>query len=352
MLERAPVLREIGAGLTIWPNGVTALQLLGVSRPKTPFVLRRLKIVTREGQVLLARECSGFEARYGAPALPIHRAELHQMLLSTVGEDAEIVLGAEVTRFEQRADGVRVQAADGRSWTAGALVGADGIHSRVREQLLGDGPPRYTGVTVWRGVTAAESLRIPEGEAHTYLGDGGEFGFMPMLDGRVYWYATKQAPAGQGAEHGSHQADLRLRFSGWPGPIGQLVELTPEPDILRTDIYDRPPGRRWTVDRVTLLGDAAHPMTPHASQGACQALEDAVALGRSVQGGGDLAAAFAGYQQRRLRRANSFVRISSQTGRSITMRNPAGRWLRDQVLRRAPRSFLQRQMDAQFRLPA
>ena len=93
-------------------------------------------------------------------------------------------------------------------------------------------------------------------------------------------------------------------------------------------------------------------MTPHASQGACQDLEDAVVLGRSVQGGGDLAAAFAGYQQRRLRRANSFVRISSQTGRSITMRNPAGRWLRDQVLRRAPRSFLQRQMDAQFRLPA
>lgn len=351
MVERAPVLHEIGAGLTIWPNGVNALQALGVTRPKTPFVLRSLKILTREGQVLLERDCSGFEARYGAPALPIHRAELHQLLHSTVGQDAEIILGAEVTGFEQSAEGVRVQASGGRSWTAGLLVGADGIHSRVREQLLGDGPPRYTGVSVWRGVTTAEAARVPRGEAHTYLGDGGEFGFMPMLDGRVYWYATREAPAGQGAEHGSHQADLRLRYGGWPDPIGELLDLTPEPEILRTDIYDRPPGQRWTVGRVTLLGDAAHPMTPHASQGACQALEDAVALGRSLQAGAGTAAALVSYERRRLPRANTFVRISSQTGRSITIRNPAARWLRDQALRRLPRSLLQRQMDAQFRLP-
>lgn len=348
VLERARELREIGAGLTIWPNGVVAMRALGVTGADKAFELRSVKVMTFQGRLLIETDCTEFENSYGAPAMPIHRAALHQMLFSALGRD-DIVLDTDATGFEQTAAGVSVMSADGKTWSADVLVGADGIRSPVRRWLLCDGDPRYTGVSIWRGVTRASTASMPSAESRTYLGPGHEFGFMPMIDGRVYWFASKQAPEAEQPWPGGHLAEVRQRYATWPEPIEALINATSDDEVVRTDIYDRPPAKRWTYGRVTLLGDAAHPMTPHASQGACQALEDAVILGRVLQRGGDAVIALQEYEARRLARANSFVRLSSQTERMIRLESVMGRWLRDQALRRMPRGIIKGQQDSQFR---
>ena len=135
---------------------------------------------------------------------------------------------------------------------------------------------------------------------------------VPMSMNRVYWFATQNtAEGGRNANEKIAATDL---FGRWHSPIPSLIEATPEPDILRNDIYDRPVLKSWGAGRITLLGDAAHPMTPNLGQGACQALEDAVVLSQSLAGRTDIAAALRSYEQQRIPRANAFVTRSRQVG--------------------------------------
>ena len=129
--------------------------------------------------------------------------------------------------------------------------------------------------TAWRAVVHTDvSVCVP---AETW-GVGARFGILPLDDHRVYWFATQNQPAGERAA-GSEKSHLLKHFGHWHAPIQTLIEAAPEVTILRNDVYDRPPLRRWGQGRMTVLGDAAHPMTPNMGQGACQALEDAVVLG-------------------------------------------------------------------------
>src|SRR5262249_38146230 len=204
------------------------------------------------------------------------------------------------------------------------LLGADGLHSVVRRQLFGAAPPRYAGFTAWRAVVPApDGLAIPAGE---YWGRGQEFGVIPLGGRRIYWFATHTLPERQqGDLHASSeqkQALLRL-FRGWYPAIPALIEATPDEAVLRNDIYDRPPLAAWSRGRATLLGDAAHPMTPNLGQGACQALEDAVVLAASLAAATTadradrIPHALETYQSARLPRANRVVARSRQLGALI-----------------------------------
>jgi 2-polyprenyl-6-methoxyphenol hydroxylase-like FAD-dependent oxidoreductase len=196
--------------------------------------------------------------------------------------------------------------------------------------LFGREKPTYSGYTAWRAVvkfTATEQL-LP-GET---LGRGARFGQMPLSNRRVYWYATKNAPEGERSMHGE-MAVLRQTFHGWHAPIEALINSADESLILRNDIYDRPALSEWGEGRVTLLGDAAHPMTPNLGQGACQAIEDAVALGRALQENKDAAAALRAYEARRIPRANEIVKRSRQVGRIGQWQNPLAVWTRNFLMK-------------------
>ncbi|HEX7240126.1 MAG TPA: FAD-dependent monooxygenase [Longimicrobiaceae bacterium] len=320
VLERAPEIREVGAGLTLWDNALRALDRLGMGE-----LVERLEfpegtggIWSWRGELLLPVSPAEVRERYGQRAAAVHRAELQAALLDALGRD-RVRTGAECTGFREDAHGVVAELADGGSARGDVLVGADGLRSVVRAALHGAEPPVYAGYTAWRGVVEfPDTERLRPGES---WGAGTRFGRVPLSDGRAYWFAVRDAPEGERAA-GGEKAELLRLFGGWHEPVRELVEATPEEAILRGDVYDRPTLRSWGRGRATLLGDAAHPMTPNLGQGACQALEDAAVLAQCLAGEAGVPEALRAYEARRVPRANAFVERSRAVGRVAQWSHP------------------------------
>jgi 2-polyprenyl-6-methoxyphenol hydroxylase-like FAD-dependent oxidoreductase len=138
----------------------------------------------------------------------------------------------------------------------------------------------------------------------------------------MYWSGVIKQPSGEKPGPSGHKGYLLHSFSDWAQPIPALIGATADAAILRNDMYDRPPARRWSEGRVTLVGDAAHPMTPNAGQGACQALEDAVALADSIKRASNLTEGLEPYEGRRRRRANRLVTMARQATRAAQLDSP------------------------------
>jgi 2-polyprenyl-6-methoxyphenol hydroxylase-like FAD-dependent oxidoreductase len=229
-------------------------------------------------------------------------------------------------------------------------VGADGLRSRVRASLFGPARPRYAGYTAWRAVVEHGEELLPRGTGFESWGRGARFGCAHVGEGRVYWFATRNAREGErdgppGGPSGP-RAELLQRFGTWHSPIGDLIRAADEDAILRTDIYDREPlGGRWGRGRVTLLGDAAHPMTPDLGQGAAQALEDSVVLARCLQESGATAGALRRYERLRSARTAMVVRRSRRLGRVGQLENPLLCLLRNRVLAMTPPKAQLRQLE-------
>jgi 2-polyprenyl-6-methoxyphenol hydroxylase-like FAD-dependent oxidoreductase len=343
VFERAEALAEVGSGLAVWPNGRRALASLGIAEVAGRAV-SRLQLLNWRGRVLTETPLEAFRARYGYELMIVHRAELHASLLTALGRTV-VHGGSEVTAVEQDAESVTVDLASGERHWADLLIGADGLRSTVRRSLVRDGEPRYSGATCWRGVAGFDMGDRP---AQNWWGPGGEFGVFPLPDGRVYWFAVQNRPERGADGPKGRRSDVLQAFGSWPELVGAVVEVTEEHAILRNDLYDRPPSRRWGRGRVTLLGDAAHPMLPNAAQGACQALEDAAVLG-ALLAAGLSDQVIREYETRRLARANGFVSQSRRTSMLVRTTNPIVAALRDLSLRHLPRSLLWHQLDASMR---
>jgi 2-polyprenyl-6-methoxyphenol hydroxylase-like FAD-dependent oxidoreductase len=339
--ERAAELREVGAGLAVWVNGLRALDLLGVGASVRGSGLPDEEGWLRDwhGAPLLPLVTPALRQRHPELGIMLHRSDLHGLLLDALGRD-RLLTDRRLVGFQEDDGGVTGRFADGSEIRADVLIGADGLHSVVRERLHGTAAPRYAGYTSWRAVVEFDRSRLLPGES---WGRGARFGQVPMRDGRVYFFATRNAPAGERSPLGE-RAELLRTFAGWHDPIPALLEAAREEDIIRTDIHDRPVLRQWGRGRVTLLGDAAHPMTPNLGQGACQALEDAVVLARRLGEGGDPVRALRAYEAERAPRANAFVIRSRQAGAVGQWSNPIAVALRAPLMRHVvgrlqPRQF-------------
>ncbi|MBL1078354.1 FAD-dependent monooxygenase [Nocardia sp. 2] len=280
VLEKAASITEVGAGLSIWPNALRALDALGVGEQVRARALEEGSAGIRDakGRWLSRTDEAAVRARYGSPIM-MHRADLLDILRAAVPETA-LRTGISVTGV--RAGGT-VAHSRGES-TGDLVVGADGIRSTVRRALLGDIQPRYSGYTAWRVVVAPAEPITRMGET---WGRGERFGYGVLADGRVYCFATANAPADS---PGGGLAELRRRFGDWHDPIPALLAAADEAAVLHNDIYDLPALKSFVGERIALVGDAAHAMTPNLGQGACQALEDAVVLARVAAAGGPLTA--------------------------------------------------------------
>lgn len=343
IFERSPQLQEIGAGLMIWPNGSRALKSLGVEA-KT-LEVKNVTLSNWRGRRLVEMPVDSAYVRYGHSVSFVHRADLQAALAKTFGPEG-LRLGCEVRGFSENEAEVEVALNDGTVAAGDLLVGADGLRSPVRRQLLGDGDPTYLGSTIWRGLVASEGIAVPPGTGLNWWGRGSEFLAFHLADSKIYWAGVTKEPRGERPGPGGHKHDLRERFGDWAEPVPSLIAATTDAAILRNDMYDRPPASHWSRGRVTLAGDAAHPMSPNQGQGACQALEDGVALGESVQRTSNVAEAFQLYERRRLRRANREVAVSRQATRGVQIDNALLCILRDGLMSLLPRQLILRIQDA------
>ncbi|WP_147403852.1 FAD-dependent monooxygenase [Nocardia panacis] len=311
LCERGPQLRAAGFGLSVQPNAMHALrtldlgideELLRVGGRARSFTFRR-----RDGSDIRRIDMAPTDAALGAPTVALARQDLHDVLLAACGADLRVELGAEATGFAETADGVRVSFADGRSLGADILIGADGINSVIRAQLHGAEPPRPGKFVCWLALAPFAHPAIEPGASIHYWGRGARFGFHDIGHGNIYWWGTMTTTGELAANwpHGKH--DLLARFRGWSPEIAEIITATPESDILALPAQDRPPLAAWGRGRVTLLGDAAHPMLSSLGQGANSAIEDAVALAHALATGGDAVTGLRGYEQRRIPRTRKLI---------------------------------------------
>lgn len=345
--ERAPELREVGAGISLWPNATGQLRRWGlldeILRRGFRFVDGEMR--TPRGEVLAGMPLPAADA----PAVLIHRADLHAVLADALPPWA-IRTGAEFARLSETAGGVEADFGEAGTVEGSFVVGADGLWSAVRRQMLGDGDPVYRGYPVWRGVAPAGAVDWPT--LTETLGRGLRFGIVPIGGGRVAWWATANEAAGadDGAE-GSKTKLLRL-FGDWHRPVPQLIEATPDDEILKNGTYDRPPVRRWGRGRVTLLGDAAHPTTPNLGQGGCMAIEDAAVLARCLCETDDVPAALRAFERRRFRRTAWITRESLRYGQVAQWQHAAAVRVRDVIMRATPAAVMRATMGRMFAFDA
>ena len=332
VFEQAEAVREVGSGLTVWTNAVKALRKLGAEDAvlATGSILERFEVRSWRGEVLGETPFGELGRKLGAPNVIIHRAELLRGLTKLMDERS-VHCHARCVGFEQNSRSVTACFADGRKAEGDLLIGADGLHSVIRTKLFGESKPRYAGYTCWRGLAQFVHEEFPTGYSFETWGPGRRFSIHHCGLGRVFWYATKNLPEGMPAAKAGHQAEVLEWFREWHAPIPEVIKATESSAILRNDIVDRKPVKRWGQDRVTLLGDAAHPTTPNLGQGACQAMEDAVVLASCLRAASDVPAALRSYEAMRMARTANITNQSWLIGKICQWENPLACWLRNKL---------------------
>jgi len=325
VLERAPELSkvELGAGITLWANAMLILDRLGIGQEvrERGAVLRCFEQRNHRGRLLSRWPLEEMARRLGAPVCGINRPDLHAALVRGGGE--QVKTGCEVERFEQSDGdgGVSVALSGGGVESGDVLIGADGLESKVRSQLLGQQEPRHSGLTMWRANLPHDEAVAPNVDFIAWWGSGAKFVIFRSGPERLSWEGIVTSPPGGRDAPGETKQAVHERFVGFVDHVHTVIDATDEASIFRTDVYDRPPDERWGEGRVTLLGDAAHPMTFAVGQGAAQALEDALAIARTLDGSSrsdaaDLEARLRAYERPRIARAAHFQNMAWRLARA------------------------------------
>jgi 2-polyprenyl-6-methoxyphenol hydroxylase-like FAD-dependent oxidoreductase len=279
-----------------------------------------------------------FDAQVGGPMVVALRQTLHGALMSEVG-DVALVLGSEAVKVVAGANDVSLVLTDGRTVTGDVVVGADGVGSVVRRQLHpNEPPPVRSRFCALRGVAYGVGDELGDLAAVGYFGDGVEAATARASADAVYWYLSMLTSDVSGPER-APQAILEDRTAAFDPRFRSVASAT-KPDDMRFDqLFERRALGEWSTGRVTLLGDAAHPMLPHTGQGAAQALEDAVALGLALAPA-DVESALRRYERVRSRRTRRVVTLGPRIARITTTRSPLVSLLRTAAIRWLPESVL------------
>jgi salicylate hydroxylase len=323
VLERSAALGEIGAGIQLGPNAFHAFDALGVgdaARRMAVYIdrLRLMDAVSGDEIAHIALD-EPFRERFGNPYAVVHRGDLHGVLLQACRDDpgVELRVKSEIVAYEQDETSVTVALSSGERVTGAALIGADGLWSNVRRQVVGDGPPRVSGHTTYRSVIPTE--RMPEdlrwNAATLWAGPKCHVVHYPLSGWKVFnLVATYHNDAPEPVAGRPVSAEEVIAGFRHTHPRVQSI-IEHGSDWKLWVLCDRDPVLEWTDGRVTLLGDAAHPMLQYFAQGACMALEDAVCLAEKVEAGdADLADAFKRYNEQRVLRTTRVQLQSREIG--------------------------------------
>jgi 2-polyprenyl-6-methoxyphenol hydroxylase-like FAD-dependent oxidoreductase len=339
VFERGSELREVGAGLLLAANAVRALRMLGVAERviEQSVVGGEGEMRAADGRVLKRVALNELRRVTGEDAVCALRHVLHGALADAL-TTSEVRTGARVAGFTEDASGVRVQLADGTEVAGALLVAADGIHSIVRAKLHGDAL-RPSGLVAYRGVCRGATWSSTGSQ---YFGRGVEAGVARASGDSIYWYVStkrERADVALDAKRGALEVARALD----PAVTG-LIERTEAAHVRYDELFDREPLRAWGRGRVTLLGDAAHPMLPHAGQGAAQALEDAVVLGRCLAITSDVLPGLRRYERARIPRTAQVVQMSRRNANVSRIESGWLCHLRDWALAHGPAWLLEKQL--------
>lgn len=323
VLEQAPEIGEIGAGIQLGPNAFHAFDALGIGEIARGRAVYTDYMVMHDAldeyQVGRIETDENFIKRFGNPYAVIHRADIHSSLVegAHASGDIEIVTDCRIVDVDQDEHGVKVVDHKGNVYTGQALIGADGVKSVVREKYVGD-PALVTGHVVYRAVVPRAEFpeNLQWNAASIWVGPNCHLVHYPLRGGEEYnvvvtFHSREQEE--WGVKDGSKEEVLSY-FQGICPKARQLIELPKS--WKRWATADREPIDQWTYGRMTLLGDAAHPTTQYMAQGACMAMEDAVTLGEALRvHNNDITKAFDMYQRARVARTARIVLSSREMGK-------------------------------------
>jgi 2-polyprenyl-6-methoxyphenol hydroxylase-like FAD-dependent oxidoreductase len=333
--EAAPELKEIGAGVALHPNAMRVLRMIGLEDAVRRVAGRSEFAATRNwrtGRVISKISRSQQAATFGLSGATVHRADLLDVIAGALPSES-VALGARCTGVTSHDDVAVARFDDGREVEADVIIGADGIHSRVRAGLFGPDDPRFTGKICYRSVVPAEAVRgaRPSTDNTQWLGPHGTIVLYPLRGEELINVVAHYDDEHYRHESWVNECDRREvldRYAGWHESLRRIFEAGDT--WYKWALYDRDPIPRWTEGRVTVLGDAAHPMLPYLGQGACQAIEDGAVLARALATErDDPVAGLARYERTRRPRASRVVLAARERGLSNHLSSPISAWRRD-----------------------
>jgi salicylate hydroxylase len=333
--EQSPKLSEIGAGIGLAPNAIKALRALGLEDQINAVAWGSEFAVVRSwksGRQISRAYQGDYRERFGAPSLTVHRADLLGILAGAL-RSTDIRVGMRCVAVETRDGGAVARFADGSELEADIVVGADGIHSKVRQSLFGADAPRFTGCICFRGMAPAEAAPRdihtadvtlwmgPRGHVVHYLVRGGE-----LLN--IVAHVDSDAWTEESWTQECSVSEVMTTYARWNPALTRVFPSSER--WYKWALYDRDPPERWSEGRATLLGDSAHAMLPYLGQGAAMAIEDGCVLAGSIARKTDnLEEALLSYERRRQPRAREAVLGSRARARENHLASPWARLKRD-----------------------
>lgn len=343
--ESADELKPVGAGIILAMNAMRVYFDLGMADKiaKSGNQISTINLTKPNFDKLSSSDLGFFEKQYNVSTTAIHRADLHKVLAEEVGQE-HIVLGKRLQNIIQTETNNCLEFEDGTLAEAQYLIGADGIRSVVRTQLFPESEYRDAGQWCWRGVVdAIEGLETYQNEATEAWGKGTRFGFVQLNDRQLYWYFLADKDMAEA------DSDIIPFLKEYHPSVEQIIKATPKQNWFVSPIMDLKPIQQWSLDKVCLIGDAAHATTPNLGQGACQAIEDAYVLGKLLQKH-SINEAFRLYPLLRKEKAHAVVNMSWKIGKLSQLRNPLAIAFRDFVMKTTPDYLNRKQLEKLFAL--
>lgn len=349
IFEATSAFGKVGAGIVLAINAMQVYQRLGLAQQlkANGNCLEKMAITSADLKIMAGNELAYFEEKYALNNVAIHRATLHEILLSEL-PNVPLHLNKKLKNLEEHVEGIHLEFLDGTTHTADLVIGADGIHSGVRQSIFPQAKERFAKQLCWRGVVPFKLEKGMDATMREAWGNGRRFGIVPIEKGQVYWFAC--ASYQKNAKEAFEGTDLSALFSDFDPLVTQLIKASPSNQIIEAELSDLELLKTWHKGKVCLMGDAAHATTPNMGQGANQAIESAWVLADCLAKEVDYHTAFECFQKTRQAKAHQIIKTSWQIGKLAHLQNPVLTTFRNAMVRITPDAIGRKQLGKVFEL--